>query len=112
MQEPIWQLGATPVTNRTDRLFAAWRNREPHDDAAKGYQSLCDHCRIEPTRNNLGVSHENGSVEAAHGHLKRALREALASRGSSDFADVAAYQTLIAEHVARRQCTPPRRSRA
>lgn len=90
------------MTNRTDRLSAAWRNREPHDDAAHGYQSFYDHYGIEPTRNNLGVSHENGSVEAAHGHLKRALREAFALSGSSDFADVAAYQAFIAENVARR----------
>jgi hypothetical protein len=32
---------------------------------------------MEPTRNNAGVSHENGAVEAAHGHLKTGLDEAL-----------------------------------
>ena len=102
MQEALWQLGAAPATNRTDRLSAAYRNLAPHDDAAAGYQAFCDHYGIEPTRNNAGVSHENGSVEAAHGHLKRSLREALALRGSREFADVAAYQAFIAEHVARR----------
>lgn len=102
MQEALWQLGGAPATNRTDRLSAAYRNLAPHDDAAAGYQAFCDHYAIEPTRNNLGVSHENGSVEAAHGHLKRSLREALALRGSRDFADVAAYQAFIDEHVVRR----------
>ena len=102
MQEALWQLGGVPATNRTDRLSAAYRNLAPHDDAASGYQAFCDHYGIEATRNNLGVSHENGSVEAAHGHLKRSLREALALRGSRDFADVGAYQTFIDEHVARR----------
>jgi transposase len=102
MQEAFWQLGGVPATNRTDRLSAAYRNLTPHDDAATGYQAFCDHYGIEPTRNNAGVSHENGSVEAAHGHLKRSLREALGLRGSHDFADVAAYQAFIAEHVARR----------
>jgi hypothetical protein len=99
MQEALWQLGGVPATNRTDRLSAAYRNLAPHDDAATGYQAFCDHYGIEPTRNNAGISHENGSVEAAHGHLKRSLREALGLRGSRDFADVAAYQAFIAEHV-------------
>lgn len=102
MQEALWQLGGAPATNRTDRLSAAYRNLAPHDDAAAGYQAFCDHYGIEPTRNNTGISHENGSVEAAHGHLKRSLREALALRGSRDFADVTAYQAFIDEHVARR----------
>lgn len=29
------------------------------------------------TRNNAGVVHENGSVEGPHGHLKRAIDDAL-----------------------------------
>jgi len=102
MQEALWQLGGAPKTNRTDRLSAAYRNLAPHDDASTGYQAFCDHYGIEPTRNNLGVSHENGSVEAAHGHLRRRLREALAMRGSASFDNVAAYQAFIDEHVGRR----------
>lgn len=101
MQEALWQLGGVPATNRTDRLSAAYRNLAPHDDAAAGYQAFCDHYGIEPTRNNTGVSHENGSVEAAHGHLKRSLREALALRASRDFGDVTIYQAFITDHVAR-----------
>ena len=37
---------------------------------------------MRPTRNNRGVPHENGSIESAHGHLKRALDQALLLRGS------------------------------
>ena len=72
------------------------------DDEAKGYAEFCRHYGLEPTRNNAGVAHENGSVEAAHGHLKRTIREALAMRGSSDFADLAAYQAFLAETIARK----------
>jgi hypothetical protein len=72
------------------------------DDAAAGYQAFCGHYGIEPTRNNPGVAHENGSVEAAHGHLKATLREALDLRGSRDFEDVAAYQAFLAETIGRR----------
>jgi len=32
---------------------------------------------MTPTRNNPGVAHENGSIESSHGHLKKALEDAL-----------------------------------
>ena len=45
---------------------------------------------MEPTRNNRGVAHENGSIESAHGHLKSAVHDALLLRGAVEFADLAA----------------------
>jgi hypothetical protein len=102
MQEALWHLGAAPKTHRTDRLSAAYRNLTDEDDAAAGYKAFCAHYAIVPTRNNAGVSHENGSVEAAHGHLKTTLREALDLRGSRDFEDLAAYQHFLAEVTGRR----------
>ena len=102
LQEALWQLGAVPQTHRTDRLSAAYRNLAEDDDAAAGYRSFCTHYGLDPTRNNLGVSHENGSVESSHGHLKTGLREALDLRGSREFADLAAYQDFLNEFVARR----------
>jgi hypothetical protein len=102
MQEALWQLGAAPKTHRTDRLSAAYRNLADEDDASAGYKAFCTHYGIEPTRNNPGVSHENGSVEAAHGHLKKTLAEALDLRGSRDFEDLAAYQSFLAEVIGRR----------
>jgi hypothetical protein len=50
---------------------------------------------MTPTRNNPGKGHENGSVEAAHGHLKRRLEQALLLRGTYDFDSVASYQLFI-----------------
>jgi len=41
---------------------------------------------MTPTRNNVGVAHENGAIESPHGHLKRALADQLLLRGSRDFA--------------------------
>jgi DNA replication protein DnaC len=49
---------------------------------AARYAHFCRHYDIEPSRNNAGVSHENGSVEAAHGHLKVGLGEALEQSGN------------------------------
>lgn len=102
LQEALWQLGGVPRTHRTDRLSAAYRNLGREDDAAAGYKAFCAHYGLEPTRNNRGAAHENGSVEAAHGHLKTGLREALALRGSRDFADLASYQAFLAEFVRAR----------
>jgi transposase InsO family protein len=102
LQEALWQLGGVPREHRTDRLSAAYRNLTKRDDEAKGYSEFCRHYGLEPTRNNAGVAHENGSIEAAHGHLKRSIREALELRGSNDFADLAAYQAFLAEIVTRK----------
>jgi hypothetical protein len=33
------------------------------------------HDRLSPSRNNRGVAHENGIVEAPHGHVKRRLEQ-------------------------------------
>nr|GAJ37666.1 hypothetical 57.2 kDa protein y4jA/y4nE/Y4sE [Bradyrhizobium sp. DOA9] len=35
---------------------------------------------MRPSRNNRGVAHENGSIEGPHGHLKRAIADALLLR--------------------------------
>jgi hypothetical protein len=55
-----------------------------------------------PTRNNPGVSHENGSIESAHGHLKKVLGDELLLRGSRDFTDLAACRRFVDEVVGRR----------
>jgi hypothetical protein len=57
---------------------------------------------MTPTRNNRGIAHENGAIESAHGHLKRALHDALLLRGSASFDDLADYRRFVAELVSRR----------
>ena len=56
---------------------------------------------MRPTRNNLGLSHENGVVECANGSLKRRLSQQLKLRGHSDFDSVEAYQAFIDQVVAK-----------
>jgi hypothetical protein len=97
-----------PREHRTDRLSAAYRNLSSQEDGAARYAEFCSHYGMEPTRNNAGVSHENGSVEAVHGHLKGGLAEALELRGSHDFPDLAAYQAFLQEFIARKNA--PRRA--
>lgn len=64
---------------------------------------------MAPTRNNAGIAHENGSLESAHGHLKRALEDALLLRGTRDFASLDAYRAFVDEIVGRRNANLAKR---
>ena len=104
LQHALWSVGGAPCEHRTDSLSAAFRNldRATRDDLTTRYQALCAHYGMTASRNNRGLAHENGSIEAPHGHLKRALEYALLLRGCRDFADLRAYRTFIADVVSRR----------
>ena len=104
LQNALWALGGTPRNHRTDSLSAAFRNldRVAQDDLTQRYEALCRHYGMTPSRNNPGVAHENGSIEAPHGHLKQAIGDALLLRGSRDFENLAAYRAFIDELVSRR----------
>jgi len=54
------------------------------------------------SRNNPGLAHENGTVEAANRHLKTALDQALILRGHRDFDTLDHYCRFVREVVARR----------
>lgn len=104
LQNALWSLGGAPREHRTDSLSAAFHNldREARNDLSARYEDLCAHYRMTPTRNNRGIAHENGAIEGPHGHLKRAIADALLMRGTSDFDDLAAYRRFIDEIVGRR----------
>ena len=104
LQNALWSLGGAPQEHRSDSLSAAYRNldRGRREDATVRYAALCAHYGMAPTRNNRGESHENGAVEGPHGHLKRALADALLLRGSGDFDSLAGYRAFIDEVVGRR----------
>ena len=97
LQNALWTLGGAPLQHRTDSLSAAFRNldSDARADLTTRYEALCAHYGMEPTRNNTGVAHENGSVESSHGHLKRALADALLLRTSADFPDLPAYRGFV-----------------
>ncbi|MBJ7545234.1 IS21 family transposase [Rhodomicrobium udaipurense] len=104
LQNALWALGGVPKEHRSDSLSAAYRNldKTAKDDLTQRYESLMRHYGMAPTRNNRGIAHENGSIESAHGHLKRALKDALLLRGSSDFEDLDSYRGFVDEIVGRR----------
>ncbi len=103
LQNALWALGGAPREHRSDSLSAAFRNldRDAAKDQTERYEALCAHYGMIATRNNLGVAHENGVIEASHGHLKQALAQALLLRGSSDFTDLPLYRRFVAEIVGR-----------
>jgi hypothetical protein len=99
LQNALWALGGAPVQHRSDSLSAAFRNLDDdaRADLTTRYDALCAHYGMEPTRNNTGIAHENGSIESSHGHLKKTVEDGVLMRGSRDFVDLAAYRRFIDE---------------
>jgi len=111
LQNALWSLGGVPHEHRSDSLSAAFRNlnRDAREDLTRRYEDLCAHYGMRPSRNNAGVAHENGAIEGPHGHLKRAIEDALLMRGSRDFDDLVAYRRFIDEIVSRRNARNAKR---
>ena len=103
LQNALWSLGGVPAEHRSDSLSAAFRNHDTDtkEDLTTRYELLCDHYGMKPTRNNRGVAHENGAIESPHGHLKRAIKDALLLRGSSAFDSLDAYRAFIDQIIGR-----------
>jgi len=109
LQEALWRLGGAPREHRTDSLSAAYKNLsvDAQRDLTERYEGLCAHYGMVATRNNRGVSHENGAVEAPHGHLKRRIAQGLLLRESADFACLEDYRQWLDALVGRfnRRCS-------
>jgi hypothetical protein len=111
LQNALWSLGGTPYEHRTDSLSAAFCNLDAcaRTDLTRRYEELCRHYGMAPSRNNTGIAHENGAIEGPHGHLKRAIKDALLMRGSTEFGEIAAYRRFIDEIVSRRNARNDKR---
>jgi hypothetical protein len=97
LQDALWRLGGSPREHRTDSLSAAFKNLTAleRQDLTANYASFCQHYHMHASRNNPGVSHENGSIESAHGHIKRRIKQALLLRNSCDFLSIVEYQDWL-----------------
>ena len=111
LQNALWALGGVPLEHRSDSLSAAFRNldRDAQEDLTQRYQGLMRHYEMKPTRNNPGVAHENGSIESPHGHLKRALEDALLLRGARDFDSLEAYRAFVDVIIGRQNANNRKR---
>jgi len=107
LEAALWQIGGVPELHRTDHLSAAIRrlDREGREDFTENYQALMNHYAMQPTWNNLGVSHENGDVEQSHFRFKQALDQSLRVRGSRDFGDQSSYLRCLEDLTRKRNLT-------
>ena len=114
LQNALWALGGAPLEHRSDSLSAAFRNLDPDArlDLTRRYDALCAHYGMQPTRNNRGVAHENGAIESAHGHLRKAIHDALLMRGTDDFDDLAGYRRFVDEIISRKNAHHAKRIEA
>jgi len=101
LQNAMWRSGGVPATHRSDSLSAAFKNHTQEEVLTQRYEKLCKHYGLVATRNNKGVAHENGAIEAAHGHLKRKMDQQLLLRGTRDFSTLGVYQAFIDNIVAK-----------
>ena len=107
LQEALYCAGGVPVKHRTDSLSASFKNlnKEAKEDLTERYKAFIEHFNMEPTRNNRGEAHENGSIEASHTHFKNRVYQHLIIRQSIDFKSFEDYrefiQTVSKEHNKR-----------
>lgn len=98
----VWELGAVPPEHRTDNLSAATHRFENNRDFNKRWDQFMAYHDAQPSRNNPGKGHENGSVEKSHDLIKSAVRQQLLLRGSCDFATLEEYKTFLIQIMMRR----------
>lgn len=103
VQRSVQKLGAAPEVHQTDNSTAATYQLNGQAKAEVGeerayhplYLEMLDYYGMKAQRTHVAAPDENGDVEASNGTLKRALRQQLLLRGSSDFATVATYTTFV-----------------
>jgi len=104
-QAAAWELGAVPARCQTDQSSTA---THPRGQGQKGrdwnerYLALLGHYGVRAEKIALATPEQNGDVESSHRHLRRALKDELALRGSRDFSSWEEYQQFI-DRVARRR---------
>lgn len=101
LQNALWALSGVPTEHRTDSLSAAFNNLAEREELTRRYDELCERYGMRATRNNLGASHENGSIESRQGTIKRSIEQALLLRGSRAFATLIDYRHFVADVVMR-----------
>jgi transposase len=101
VEHALWQIGGTPKQHRTDHLSAAVKNagKTEAKEWTRRYDALIAHYGMEPTKNNVGIAHENGDVEQSHHQFKRAVDQALRVRASRDFPSREAYERFLQDLI-------------
>ena len=99
-EDAVWELGAVPGEHRTDNLTAATHHEGGNKRAFnERWSDLLKHYKVLPSRNNPGISHENGSIEKSNHLTKTAIDQQLMLRGSRDFPSREEYEVFLKEVV-------------
>lgn len=101
-EKAVWELGCTAPEHRTDNLTAATHAMGSKREFNDRWNQFMEHYAVTPTTNNLGVKHENGSVEKSHDTLKDAIAQELMLRGSTDFVTQKDYCCFVENLVTGR----------
>jgi len=107
IQEAVFRLGRIPEYHQTDNSTAATHDlRNGRRGFNDEYADFIAHLGMAPRTIGVGEKEQNGDTEAAHGALKRRLKQHLLLRGSRDFGSVEHYErwlweTLTTANVAR-----------
>ena len=91
----VFESGGVAVEHRTDNLTAATQKMGNDRIFTKRWLEFLAHYHVQPSRNNPGVSHENGSIEKSHHTFKTAVDQHLWLRRSRDFNTIEAYHTFL-----------------
>jgi len=101
-EKAVWELGFVVKEHRTDNLTAATKHMGSHREFTERWLTFIAHYKVKPSTNNLGVSHENGSIEKSHDTLKTAIEQELLLRGHRDFNDRKEYELFLENIIALR----------
>lgn len=101
-ENAVWVLGGVPPEHRTDNLSAATQALGSGREFTLRWKEFLSHYVVEPSRNNPGESHENGSIEKSHDLLKTDIDQQLLLRGSRAFATEKDYEAWVQDIVKRR----------
>ena len=94
-EQAVLQIGGVAYEHRTDNLTAATQKMGNDRIFTEKWMEFLKHYGVQPSRNNPGVSHENGSIEKSHHILKTAIAQHLILRQSHDFKSLEDYQYFI-----------------
>ena len=94
-EQGVLEAGGVALDHRTDNLTAATQAMGNERVFTQRWVEFLDHYKVQPSRNNPGVSNENGSIEKSHHLFKNAVDQHLMLRGSRDFKTLQDYQTFL-----------------
>jgi transposase len=89
------ELGGIAIEHRTDNLTAATQKFGNSRIFTKRWLEFLSHYGVQPSRNNPGVSHENGSIEKSHHTFKNAVDQHLMLRQSRNFKTIEDYRDFL-----------------